>query len=240
MKVAVVMPAHNEAETICGVIDHVKRVLPMADVIVVDDFSLDQTAQRSALAGAKVLKLSNRLGYGGSVHAGLRYAHRQGYDVAIQMDADGQHDPDSLPALMAPVASGQVDIALGSRFLGRVDYKIPLVRRAGMKLFSWIASGALRSRITDPTTGFQAHGRRVLEYFAVSHYDTDYLNPDTIIQLGFRGFKACEVPVVMKERVAGRSMFAGGIKPFLYVSKMFLTILAVIIREKVLKPPEPS
>jgi glycosyltransferase involved in cell wall biosynthesis len=238
MRIAVVMPAHNEEETIAGVIDRIRGVLPDAQVVVVDDLSQDKTAARAVGAGAKVLRLTNNLGYGGAVQTGLRYAFRQGFDVAVQMDADGQHDPVDLPKVLAPVLEGRADVALGSRFLGRADYKISLARRIGMKLFSWLASSALSRPVTDPTTGFQAHSRKVLRYFAVSQYHSDYLNSDTMIMLAFRGYRIEEVPVVMKERVAGVSMFQGGLKPFLYVAKMFLSILVVVLRERILKPKE--
>ena len=240
MRIAVVMPAHNEDQTIASIITHIRRVLPDSQVIVVDDLSQDNTALRASEAGARVLRLANNLGYGGAVQTGLRYAFRQGYEVAVQMDADGQHDPEDLPKVLAPVLSGAADVALGSRFLGRADYAISLPRRIGMKLFSWLASSALKRPITDPTTGFQAHNARVLRYFAVSQYHSDYLNSDTMIMLAFRGFRIVEVPVVMKERVAGISMFHGGLKPFLYVAKMFLSILVVVLRERILRAREET
>lgn len=239
MRIAIVMPAHNEGETIAGVIAYIRRVVPEATVVVVSDNSTDDTVKQAEAAGAVVLVLINNLGYGGAVQTGLRYAYRNGFDIAVQIDADGQHDPDCLRALMEPVLKGEIDVALGSRFLGRADYKIPLSRRLGMKLFSWLASSAVGSPITDPTTGYQAHGRRVLEYYAVNNYHSDYLNPDTVIQLAYRGFRTREVPVTMKERVAGISMFSGSLKPMLYVAKMFLTILAVLLRERLFKP-EPE
>jgi glycosyltransferase involved in cell wall biosynthesis len=238
MKIAVVMPAHNESRTIGPVIAKVHEVLPEAQVIVVEDTSTDDTARVAKQAGAWVLQLPNNLGYGGAVQTGLRYAYRQGFDVAVQMDADGQHDPADLPGLLAPVLAGDADVVLGSRFLGRADYHVPQLRRLGMRLFAWIATTALRQRLTDPTTGFQAHSRRVLRYFAHFYYHSDYLNPDTSILLAFRGYRIREVPVVMKERVAGTSMFAGRFAPALYVVKMFLTILVVVLREKIFRAPE--
>jgi glycosyltransferase involved in cell wall biosynthesis len=240
MKIAVVMPAHNEEQTIARVVTQIRRVLPEASIVVVDDLSQDRTAAEALDAGARVLRLTNNLGYGGAVQTGLRYAFRQGFDVAVQMDADGQHDPEDLPKVLAPVLSGQADVALGSRFLGRADYVISLPRRIGMRLFSWLASSALSRPITDPTTGFQAHNRKVLHYFALSQYHSDYLNSDTMIMLAFRGFRIVEVPVVMKERVAGVSMFHGGLKPLLYVAKMFLSILVVVLRERILKPEKDA
>lgn len=237
MKIAVVMPARNEAPTIGRSVGRVREILPDAQVIVVEDTSSDDTVEVAKRAGAWVLQLPNNLGYGGAVQTGLRYAYRRGFDVAVQMDADGQHDPADLPALLAPVLSGEADVSLGSRFLGRADYHVPPLRRLGMKVFAWIASTALRERLTDPTTGFQAHGRKVLHYFAQFHYHSDYLNPDTSIVLAFRGYRIREVPVVMKERVAGTSMFAGSFAPGLYVLKMFLTILVVVLREKIFPAP---
>jgi hypothetical protein len=237
MRIAVVLPAHNESRTIGPVIGQIHQVLPQAQVIVVEDTSSDDTCGVAMRAGAWVLQLPNNLGYGGAVQTGLRYAYRQGFDVAVQMDADGQHDPADLPVLLAPVIAGEADMVLGSRFLGRADYHVPVLRRLGMGLFAWIGSAALQRRVTDPTTGFQAHSRRVLRYFSKFHYHSDYLNPDTSIVLAFRGYRVREVPVVMKERVAGTSMFAGRFAPAMYVLKMFLTILVVVLREKIFRPP---
>lgn len=235
MRLLVIIPAHNEEMNLPRVITALREVLPGADVVVVDDGSRDRTAAVAAGAGARVLSLANNLGYGAAVQTGFRYAIRMGYDVGIQMDADGQHDPGSVPALLAPVLRGDADVTLGSRFLGRADYPIPWPKKLGMSLFAAIASASLGRRITDPTTGFQALNRRVMRFFAVDNYPSDYPDADAIMLLGFRGFRVVEVPVVMKARLAGTSMHTG-FKTVLYVFKMFLSIGVVLLREKLLRP----
>lgn len=236
MRILVIIPAHNEEENIGPVIAQIRRILPAADLVVVDDGSRDNTARRAEAAGAQVLSLPNNLGYGAAIQTGFRYAIRYGYDIGIQMDSDGQHDPESVPALLEPVLRGEIDVALGSRFLGRADYPIPWPKKLGMKLFAAIASAALGTKITDPTTGFQALNSKVMSYFAVDNYPSDYPDADAIMLLGFRGFRLREVPVVMKARMAGTSMHTGA-KTIIYVFKMFLSILVVLLRERILKPP---
>lgn len=235
MRLLVIIPAHNEEMNLPRVIAALREVLPNADVAVVDDGSRDRTAAVAAAAGARVLSLPNNLGYGAAVQTGFRYAVRMGYDVGIQMDADGQHAPESVPALLAPVLAGEADVTLGSRFLGRADYPIPWPKKLGMGLFAAIASLSLGRKITDPTTGFQALNRRVMQFFAVDNYPSDYPDADAIMLLGFRGFRVREVPVVMKARMAGTSMHTG-FKTVIYVFKMFLSISVVLLREKILKP----
>jgi glycosyltransferase involved in cell wall biosynthesis len=236
MRILVIIPAHNEEANVGRVIHEIRGFLPTADLVVVDDGSRDDTARVAREAGAQVLSLPNNLGYGAAIQTGFRYATRNGYDIGIQMDSDGQHAPESVPALLEPVLRGEIDVALGSRFLGRADYPIPWPKKLGMKLFAAIASTALGTRITDPTTGFQALSSRVMRYFAVDNYPSDYPDADAIMVLGFRGFKIREVPVVMKARMAGTSMHTG-YKTVLYVFKMFLSILVVVLRERLLKPP---
>ncbi|TPW17975.1 MAG: family 2 glycosyl transferase, partial [bacterium] len=125
MRILVIIPAHNEEANIGPVVGQIRAVLPAADLVVVDDGSRDETAKRAREAGAQVLSLPNNLGYGAAIQTGFRYAIRHGYDIGIQMDSDGQHAPESVPALLAPVLRGEIDVALGSRFLGRADYPIP-------------------------------------------------------------------------------------------------------------------
>jgi len=235
MRTLISLPAHNEEQNVGPVIAAARRVVPDADILVVDDASRDGTAEAARNAGADVVSLPTNLGYGAAVQTGFRYAILHGYDIGVQMDADGQHDPDSVPGLMAPVVAGEADVCLGSRFLGRADYPISWPKKLGMKLFGWIASTVVGRKFTDPTTGFQALNRSVMEYFSVDNYPSDYPDADAIILLAFRGFRLREVPVVMKSRMAGTSMHSG-FKTVIYVFKMFLSIFTVILRERLLKP----
>jgi glycosyltransferase involved in cell wall biosynthesis len=237
-KTLVIIPAHNEASNIGQVlaeIDDAKLKLAMVspqsmDLLVVDDCSTDATASVAAQKGASVLHLPNNLGYGGAVQAGFRYAAHYGYDFGVLMDADGQHDASCIGDLLRVVQSGEADVALGSRFLGRMEYKTTFVKRLGMSFFSTVVSRLTGWRITDPTSGFQALNRDTMAFFASDNYPVDFPDADTILLLYFAGFRVAEVPVVMRERLSGRSMHSSW-KPVYYVFKMFLAILIVLLRQ---------
>lgn len=233
-RVLVVMPAHNEVESVGRTLAAVRAALPAADLLVVNDASVDATTCAAEAGGARVVELPCNLGYGGAVQTGFKYAVAHGYDVVVQMDADGQHDPASVHDLMAPVLAGECDVAIGSRFLGRAAYPIPGLRRLGMKVFAWIVHYVTRRRFTDPTSGYQALSRRAVEFFARDHYPSDFPDADTIILLVLAGFRVREVPVTMQARTAGVSMHSN-LKAFYYVSKMLLSIAMVLLRLKRLR-----
>ena len=235
-RVIVVVPAFNEEDSVGTTIGAIRHALPGVRVVVVSDCSTDRTVEVAAAAGAEVVDLPCNLGYGGAVQAGFKYALAQGHDFIIQMDADGQHDPESAAALLAPVARDEADVAIGSRFTGRANYPIPLPRRLGMGLFGAIVTFVTRRRFSDPTSGFQAMNSRVLRFFARDNYPSDFPDADTIILLVLAGFRVQEVPVVMQARIAGTSMHSN-LKAFYYVSKMMLSILMVLLRRKVLRMP---
>ena len=242
----VIIPAHNEAGNIGHVLADVSAArLRLAtvsppvprradgvamDVLVVDDCSTDETASVAAQAGAHVLRLPNNLGYGGAVQAGFRYAVHYGYDFGVMMDADGQHDASCIGDLLRPVQSGQADVALGSRFLGRMEYKTTFAKRLGMSVFRTIVRRLTGWPITDPTSGFQALNRDTMAFFATDNYPVDFPDADTILLLYYAGFRVVEVPVVMRERLSGQSMHSSW-KPVYYVFKMFLAILVVLLRQ---------
>lgn len=237
-KTLVIIPAHNEASNIGQVLAKVKdagrklaAVSPQSiDVLVVDDHSTDETASVAVRTGARVLHLPNNLGYGGAVQAGFRYAVHYGYDFGVLMDADGQHDASCIGDLLHVVQSGEADVALGSRFLGRMEYKTTLAKRLGMSFFRAVVSRLTGRRITDPTSGFQALNGETMAFFAVDNYPVDFPDADTILLLHFAGFRVAEVPVVMHERLSGQSMHSSW-KPIYYVFKMLLAILVVLLRQ---------
>jgi glycosyltransferase involved in cell wall biosynthesis len=235
-RVLVVVPAFNEEDSVGTTIASIRTALPGARIVVISDCSTDHTIQRAEAAGADVVDLPCNLGYGGAVQAGFKYALTLGYEFIIQMDADGQHEPKSAPALLAPVVSGVADVAIGSRFTGTANYPIPFPRRVGMGLFGTIVTFVTRKRFSDPTSGFQAMNTRVLRFFARDNYPSDFPDADTIILLVLAGFRVHEVPVVMQARTAGTSMHSN-LKAFYYVSKMMLSILMVLLRRKVLRMP---
>jgi glycosyltransferase involved in cell wall biosynthesis len=226
----VIIPAHNEARNLGQVLAEIADLGLHLDVLIVDDNSTDETASVALQAGARVQRLPCNLGYGGAVQAGFRYAVHYGYDFGVLMDADGQHAASSLVDLLRVVQEGRADVALGSRFLGRMDYRASFVKRMGMSFFSQVVSRITRRGITDPTSGFQAMNRDVMTFFAVDNYPVDFPDADTILLLHFAGFHLEEVPVVMRERLSGESMHSSW-KPIYYIAKMFLAILVVLLRQ---------
>ncbi|MFO1463222.1 MAG: glycosyltransferase family 2 protein [bacterium] len=234
MKCLVVIPAFNEAENIVSVIEGIRRQDPSLGILVVDDGSGDETAQRAAAAGAEVLSLPYNLGYGGAVQTGMLFAYEKGYDLCVLIDGDGQHDPKYIPDLMGPVAEGRADLSLGSRFLGRADYSIPWARRVGMFLFSKITSWITGQHITDPTSGFQAISRSLIKFFLNDNYPVDFPDADTLIRLYFAGFRILEIPVVIRPRERGVSMH-GGSKALYYVYKMFFSIFIALTQRSALR-----
>ena len=233
-RVLVLMPAHNEAESIGQTLARIRQHLNEADLLVVNDYSTDTTTAVAEQAGARVVELPWNLGYGGAVQTGFRYALAHGYDAVVQMDADGQHDPASARALLAPVIAGEADVTIGSRFLGHANYPIPPMRRLGMRVFGSIVTFVTRRHFSDPTSGFQAMNRRAMEFFARDNYPSDFPDADTIILLTLAGFRVREVPVTMEARVAGTSMHSNA-RALYYVSKMLLSILMVLLRRRRLR-----
>jgi len=225
---AVIIPAYNEAGRIASTIAGIRKFTD-ADIIVVSDGSTDDTIVEARQAGASVIELPFNLGYGAALQTGFKYALKKGYRFAVQMDADGQHDPSAIQSLIEPVLNDEVDIALGSRFLGRGDYKATFIRRAGMFFFAVIASVVTGRKVTDPTSGFQALNRKGMEFYASDAYPVDYPDADVIIMLYRRGINFKEVPVTMK-KVVGKVSMHSGLKPFYYMFKMLLSIFVTLLR----------
>jgi len=227
---AIIIPAYNEAGRIATSIAGIRK-FGNADVVVVDDGSNDDTAGEAKAAGARVIELPFNLGYGAALQTGFKYALDKGYEFAVQMDADGQHDPLSMEALISPVLRDEIDVVIGSRFLDKGNYKAPFVRRMGMYFFGIIASLFTGRRITDPTSGFQALNKKVMEFYASDAYPADYPDADVIIMLHRQGFRFKEVPVIM-HNAAKRSMHGGILKPLYYIFKMMLSIFVTLLRKE--------
>ena len=225
----IIIPAYNEEENLRQVLTEVAQHNPALDVLVINDHSRDRTGALARELGVEVIDLLCNLGYGGAVQAGFRYAREFQYDFCIQLDGDGQHDPSYIPKLMQEITRTEADVVLGSRFLGKANYRIPAIRRLGMRVFGAIVSCATGKKVTDPTTGYQALNARAIRFFANDNYPTDYPDADTLIVLNYAGFNVIEVPVVMRQRIAGTSMHANW-KSIYYVLKMCLAIFVVLLR----------
>jgi glycosyltransferase involved in cell wall biosynthesis len=228
--IAVIIPAYNESGRIASTIAGIKKFSD-ADIIVVSDGSTDDTVNEAKGAGAAVIDLPFNLGYGAALQTGFKYALKKGYEFAVQMDADGQHDPSSIELLITPVIKDEVDVVIGSRFLDKGNYKAPFVRRIGMYFFGIIASIVTGRKITDPTSGFQALNKKVMEFYASNAYPIDYPDADVLIMLHRKGFRFKEIPVIM-HNAAKPSMHGGILKPLYYIFKMLLSIFVTLLRKE--------
>ncbi len=203
-RVLVIVPAWNEQDSVGATVREIRETNPDVDVLVIDDGSGDNTAERAVAAGAEVCRLPFNLGVGGAMRTGYRYALRQGYDIAAQIDADGQHDPRDLPALIDGL--DHADIVIGARFARAEDtYVVRGPRRWAMVLLARVMSRLSRTRLTDVTSGFRASNRRAIAVFA-SHYPAEYLG-DTVESLVIAvrtGCSVAQVPVEMRLRAAGQ------------------------------------
>lgn len=230
-RVLVIVPAHNEEESLPATLAEVRAKAPGVDVLVVDDGSRDATSRVAREAGVKVVRHPVNLGVGGALQTGFRWAVEHGYDVGVQLDADGQHDPDYLAPLLAPVNEGRCDVSIGSRFVEATGYRAPLNRRLGMVLFQAVVKLAIGRRITDTTSGFRAYSRHVMEV-CQHEFPKDFPDAPLLIGLARRGFRLDEVPVRMRERQAGRSFYTLG-KQLYYPYKNLLASLMALIRRPV-------
>lgn len=228
VKGLIIIPAFNEALNIGSVLDDIKTHAPDLDVIVVDDGSTDSTADAAVQCNASVLRLPHNLGIGGAMQAGYKYAERNGYEVAVQFDGDGQHRADQLEALISPVIHGEADFAIGSRFLGEKAYRGQFTRLLGIKILSRVVSLFVSQRITDPTSGFRAANRKVTAFF-IKNYPDDYPEPEAVVLLHRAGFRTIEVPVRMRERLSGSSSITA-VKSFYYMIKVLLAIMIDMVK----------
>lgn len=223
MKTLIIIPAYNEEASIAGVIDKVKNNMPKADIIVINDGSTDRTSYRAKKAGVNVVDLPFNLGIGGAVQVGYIYANRQDYDVAVQVDGDGQHDPSYIPKLIESISNDLCDMAIGSRYVHKSAYKSSISRRTGMLFFSVLVGFLTGRSIKDTTSGFRAVNKKVIHYFA-DQYPPDYPEVDVLVKLHKNGFRIAELPVEMQERESGKSSITPS-RSLYYMIKVSLSLL---------------
>ncbi|HID64612.1 MAG TPA: glycosyltransferase family 2 protein [Anaerolineae bacterium] len=226
--VLVIIPAYNEADSIGGVISRVRASAPEVDILVIDDGSTDATAAIAQEAGALVVSLPHNLGIGGAVQTGYIFAAEMGYDIAVQVDGDGQHDPAEIAEIVAPLLAGQADVVIGSRYIEDRGYITPFLRRMGIFVLASIVSLIIRQRVTDTTSGFRAVNRRVIE-FCAREYPRDYPEPESVVLFRRAGFRVREIPVTMNPRYGGKSSITP-MRSFYYMVKVLLAILIGLLR----------
>ncbi len=227
-RVLVIVPAFDEEDSLPATLAEVRARDAAVDVLVVDDGSRDGTSRVARAAGVTVVRHPVNLGVGGALQTGFRFACEHGYDIGVQFDADGQHDPAYLEAVLAPVLAGRCNVSIGSRYVTRTGYRAPIHRRLGMLLFAGVVKMALGQRITDTTSGFRAYDRAVMEV-CQHDFPKDFPDAPLLITLARQGFTLLEVPVVMRERVAGHSFYTLG-KQLYYPYKNLLAALMALIR----------
>lgn len=226
MKVLLIIPAYNEQENILSTVKKIEDYSKEIDYIVINDGSTDNTEKILTENKINHIKLVNNLGIGGAVQTGYKYAYENNYDIAIQFDGDGQHDVNYVPNICESIINGQADMCIGTRYLDKTESKFQstFMRRLGAKIISIFIRIFTGKKITDPTSGFRAVNKNVIEEFS-KNYPTEYPEPESTVSLLVNGYRVQEAPVSMNERSGGVS----SIRFFKTVDYMIKVVLAIII-----------
>lgn len=229
-KVIILIPCYNEEKNIDKVVYNIQNYKSSNDLsnctidyLIINDCSKDNTVETCKERKYSYINLPVNLGIGGGVQAGYLYAYQQGYDIAIQHDGDGQHDPCYFGDVISPILSGQADIVIGSRFLDREGFQSTGLRRFGISFLSKLIYLCTGVKIHDVTSGYRAVNRKYIKLFAI-HYAQDYPEPEAIMDAALHKARILEVPVMMREREEGKSSISP-IKSIYYMIKVSLAIL---------------
>ena len=233
MKILVIVPAYNESESIEKVVESLQNMENEIDYLVVNDCSTDNEEEVLRNISANHIVLPVNLGIGGAVQAGYQYADAHDYDIAIQIDGDGQHDPAYISKLVEPLISGEADMAIGSRFITKEGFQSSGLRRTGITMLSALIRLVCGVKVYDVTSGFRATNRFMTKVFA-NDYAQDFPEPEAIVSCVMHGGRVKEVPVVMREREAGVS----SIHSFKSIYYMIKVSLAVIVKRFTMKKEE--
>jgi glycosyltransferase involved in cell wall biosynthesis len=236
-----IVPALNEAGSIAQTVAEIREHAAGFEVLVLDDGSTDETAAIAAAAGAHVISMPFNVGIGGAMQCGYMYARDHGYEVAVQVDGDGQHDARDIPRLLAALTGEPaLDMVTGSRFLGSDGgYRSSALRRAGIRVFAAIISLVTRQRVTDPTSGFRMSARSGIELFA-RDYPHDYPEVEAIVLLHAHRLRMAELAVAMRPRTSGRSTIRRAV-PAYYMVKVLLAVLVAMLRARPsVRPGDPG
>lgn len=229
MKKLIIIPAYNEAENIEKTIDAITKKAKDFDYIIINDCSSDETLKICEEKGYNVVSLPINLGIGGAVQTGYKYALQNGYDVAVQVDGDGQHDPAFLRMMVDYMVEKKCDMVIGSRFINKEGFQSSGTRRLGIKYFTILIKLLTGAKITDPTSGLRMINREVIKVFAVD-YPKDYPEPESVVSILRQKKNVQEIPVIMKAREGGVSSISPK-KSVYYMIKVTLAILIECIRK---------
>jgi len=230
MKVLVIIPAYNEEKNIINVVNNVKRSYPDIDYLIINDCSKDNTKKVIEKNNFNYLSLPVNMGIGGGIQTGYKYAVEKNYDIAIQIDGDGQHDPKFIGTLIQPIIEGKADMTIGSRFIEKKGFQTSFMRRIGINFLRRLIKICCGVTITDVTSGFRATNKALIKEFA-QNYAQDYPEPEAIIHSVVNGYKVEEVPVIMHERQDGKSSI-NITKSIYYMIKVSLAIILCRIRNE--------
>lgn len=223
MRILGIIPCYNEEENIQSLITELSEYFDLLDFVIINDHSNDSTAYICEKNCVNIINLPCNLGIGGAVQTGYIYARRHNYDIAIQIDGDGQHDPSYIRELIAPILKGESDFVIGSRFIKKEGFQSSLTRRLGIVYFSKLLKLLTKQNISDPTSGFRACNKNIIKFFS-DNYPTDYPEPESIMALSRSGFKIAEIPVKMRERAGGVSSIRA-LKSVYYMIKVTIAII---------------
>lgn len=223
MKVLIIIPAYNEEKNIEKVVENLKSKYSQYDYLIVNDGSKDRTEEICEKNHYNYVTLPVNLGIGGGVQTGYLYAVKNNYDIAIQIDGDGQHNPAYIEKLIAPIVAGEADMVIGSRFLEKEGFQTSFMRRLGINIIKIVIKLCCGVTITDTTSGFRASSRELTKFFS-ENYAQDYPEPEAIVTSVLNGYRVKEVPVIMNEREAGVSSI-DALKSVYYMIKVSLSLI---------------
>lgn len=230
MKRLIIIPAYNEQNNIVKTVESIQKESEEFDYVIINDCSTDKTRAICEKNGFNIVNLPINLGIGGAVQTGYQYAIKNDYDMAVQVDGDGQHNPEFLKDMAKYLEEKKLDMVIGSRFIEKRGFQSSGVRRIGIRFFTLLIRIITGTTITDPTSGLRMIGRNVLEIFA-RDYPKDYPEPESVVMILRKGLKVEEIPVIMKEREGGVSSISLK-KSIYYMIKVPLAILIERIRKE--------
>jgi glycosyltransferase involved in cell wall biosynthesis len=231
MRMLILIPAYNEAQSLPQLVSAVRQHVPDADILVVDDASEDETASLLPQLDVRWVRLSQRLGTGAAVRTGLRYAAMHSYETVVRIDGDGQHPPEEVHRLLVPLLRGAADVVIGSRYASGQEVWTPPTRRLIHRMLGRVLSVMMRRTVTDPTSGFWAFSERAL-HMLVDHHPSGYPEPELLLFLNRNGLRVVEVPVEMRTRTAGRTSLTPQ-RTWSAMARLLLLLVVVPLRSAV-------